>query len=117
MTGAVSTSDVATRRCLDAVAAAGGGRLADAVRRDATGGVRHLLARAVWLPDLAACLDLQGSLPVGWVAVTRDGSAVVDDVGVTLGAADSVLERRSEHARVSADLERAETISPRCTRP
>jgi chromosome segregation protein len=102
------TSDAAARRCLDAVAAAGGGRLSDAIRRDASGGARRLLARAVWLPDLAACLAIQGSLPGGWVAVTRDGTAVVDDLGVTLGTADSVLERRAEHARLVADLERAE---------
>ena len=108
LAGALPEPDAATRRCLDAVAAAGGGRLADAVRRDATGGVRRLLARAVWLPDLAACLAIQGALPAGWVAVARDGSAVVDDVGVTLGAADSVLERRAEHARLIADLERAD---------
>ncbi len=108
LTGALPDPDAATRRCLDAVAAAGGGRLADAVRRDASGGVLRLLARAVWLPDLADCLSIQGSLPAGWVAVARDGSAVVDDVGVTLGAADSVLERRAEHARLTADLEKAE---------
>ncbi len=101
--------DAATRRFLDAVAVAGGGRLGDAVRRDATGGVRRLLERAVWLPDLAACLAIQGSLPAGWVAVPRDGSAVVDDVGVALGAADSVLERRAEHQRLTGDLEKADT--------
>jgi chromosome segregation protein len=106
--GDISIADGATRRCLDAVAGAGGGRLADTVRRDVTGGVRRLLARAVWLPDLAACLAIQGSLPAGWVAVARDGSAVVDEVGVTLGAPDSVLERRAEHARLSADVQRAE---------
>jgi chromosome segregation protein len=99
-------ADAATRRCLDAVAAAGGGRLADAVRRDASGAARRLLARAVWLPDLDACLALQPVLPAGWVAVTRDGSAVVDDTGVALGAPDSVLDRRAEHTRLSADLER-----------
>ena len=109
LAGTVSDPDPATSRCLGAVAAAGGGRLGDAVRRDATGAVRRLLARAVWLPDLAACLTVQGALPAGWLAVARDGSAVVDDVGVTLGAADSVLERRAEHARLAGDLERAET--------
>ena len=108
LSGEVSITDAATRRCLDAVAAAGGGRLVEAVRRDATGGVRRLLARAVWMPDLPACLAIQASLPAGWVAVARDGSAVVDDTGVTLGSADSVLERRAEHARLNADLERAE---------
>ena len=108
LSGEVAITDAATRRCLDAVAAAGGGRLADAVRRDATGGVRRLLARAVWMPDLGACLEIQGSLPAGWVAVVRDGSAVIDDTGVTLGAGESVLERRAEHSRLNADLERAE---------
>ncbi len=108
LAGDAMGSDAATRRCLDAVSAAGGGRLVDAVRRDATGGARRLLARAVWLPDLVACLSLQGSLPPGWVAVSRDGSAVVDDVGVTLGSADSVLERRAEQARLDAELEHAE---------
>ena len=108
VTADVSTTDAATRRCLDAVAAAGGGRLAEAVRRDATGAVRRLLARAVWLPDLAASLAIQATLPAGWVAVARDGSALVDDTGIALGAADTVLERRNEHARLVGDLERAE---------
>jgi chromosome segregation protein len=109
LTAAATSSDAATRRCLDAVAAAGGGRLVEALRRDATGGARRLLARAVWLPDLATCISLQGTLPPGWVAVTRDGSAVVDDVGVTLGSPDSVLERRAEKARLDVELVRAET--------
>ncbi len=98
--------DAATRRFLDAVAAAGGGRLADAVRRDASGGVRRLLARAAWAPDLATCLDLQAAIPAGWIVVPRDGAAVVDEVSVALGAADSVLERQAEHARLTSELER-----------
>ena len=103
-----SQFDARTRRFLDAVAIAGGGRLVDAVRRDPTGGARSLLARAVWVPDLAGCLALQGSIPPGWVAVSRDGRAVVDDLGVALGTDDSVLERRAEHERLLADIERAE---------
>ncbi len=108
LSGEVGTRDASTRRCLDTVAEMGGGPLADAVRHDATGAVRRLLARAVWLPDLAACLAIQSLLPGGWVAVARDGSALVDDTGIALGAADTVLERRAEHARLAADLERAE---------
>ena len=107
--GSAPVPDAATRRLLEAVAAGGGGRLSDGIRRDASGGVRRLLERAVWLPDLAACLAIQGSLPAGWVAVARDGSAVVDDVGVALGAVDSVLERRADHARLSVDAETAES--------
>ncbi len=101
-------ADAATRRFLEAVALAGGGRLADAIRRDPTGGVRRLLARVVWAPDLDACIGLQSALPPGWIVVPRDGSAVVDDVGVALGAADSVLERRAEHARLAQELERVD---------
>jgi chromosome segregation protein len=108
LNGGEPASDAATRRCLDAVAEAAGGRLADAVRRDTSGAARRILARAVWLPDLPACLALQAKLPPGWVAVPRDGSAVVDDTGVALGSPDSILDRRAEHARLSADLERAE---------
>ncbi len=95
------------RTLLDAVTTAGGGPLHDAVRRDATGGVSRLLARAVWLPDLAAAMAVQPYLPPGWVAVPRDGSAVVDDMGVTLGGAESILERRAEHQRLAVELERA----------
>ena len=111
--GAVDRRGAATarrrdRRCLDAVAAAGGGRLADAIRRDATGGVRRLLARAVWLPDLAACLAIQAALPPGWVAVPRDGSAVVDDVAVALGAADRSSSDGRSTRGCATDLERAD---------
>ena len=97
----------AERRLLDAVGTAGGGSLAEAVRRDTTGAVRRALGRAVWVPDLAAALALQPVLPSGWVAVPRDGQAVVDELGVSLGASESLLERRAEHARLGADLDRA----------
>jgi chromosome segregation protein len=109
LSGGATATDAATRRWLDAVANAGGGRLVDAVRRDATGGVRRLLERAVWLPDLDVCLALQASMPPGWLAVPRDGTAAVDDTGLALGTADSVLDRRAEHARLSTELERAES--------
>jgi chromosome segregation protein len=106
--GAQAALDAIARRLLDGVAAGGGGRLSDAVRHDATGGARRLLERAVWLPDLPACLAVQPLLPAGWIAVTRDGSAVVDDTGVALGHPDSVLERRAEHARLATEVEAAE---------
>jgi chromosome segregation protein len=103
-----SSPDAATRRWLDAVATAGGGRLADSVRLDPTGGVRRLLERTVWLPDLAICLELQSMMPAGWIAVPHDGSAVVDDTGIALGAPDGALERRAEHTRLASDLRRLE---------
>ncbi len=48
-------------------------------------------------------------LPAGWVVVPRDGSAVVTEVAISLGVADTVLERRAEGARLGADLTRLES--------
>jgi chromosome segregation protein len=101
--GAVAVADL--RRLDDALAACGGGRLADALRRDPAGVVRPLLARVVWTPDLAAVLAVQASLPAGWTAVTRDGSAVADGVSLRLGRGDSPLERRAELERLERELE------------
>ena len=93
------------RRLDDALASAAGGRLTEAVRRDPNGAVRALLARAVWTPDLAAALEVQAVLPVGWLAVTRDGSAVVDAFTVRVGRGDSPLERRAEADRLAREAE------------
>lgn len=110
---AVSALSAGERRLVEAAEVAGGGRLAEAIRRDGGGAVRRLLTRAVWVPDLAIALDLQARLPAGWIAVPRDGSAVVDEVAVTLGATGSDLERRAERERLSADLASAETALER----
>ena len=93
----------------DRAAELGGGPLEDALRRDGLGAARRLLARALWLPDLDSCLALRVDLPPGWIAVPRDGSAVVTDQTVTLGRADAPLERREEAARLAAEVERLET--------
>src|SRR4051794_4067525 len=87
--------DAVERRFRDALSAGGGGTLDAAVRRDTTGAARRLLARAAWLPDLAGCVAMQSSLPPGWTIATRDGTAVVTELGVILGAGDSILERRA----------------------
>ncbi len=100
-----SPDDPRDRRFREALAAAGGGTLDAAVRRDATGAARRILAHAAWLPDLAACLAIQAALPAGWIAVPRDGSAVVTGLGITLGAVESVLERRAETARLAAEAD------------
>ena len=86
----------------------GGGVLAEAVRRDSNGAARRLLGRAVWLPDLDTCLGIQPDLPPGWVAVPRDGAAVVTDRTVRLGPAEGLLERRAEVERLTADVARLE---------
>ncbi|MDO8484726.1 MAG: chromosome segregation protein SMC [Candidatus Limnocylindrales bacterium] len=106
---AASSDDVRERRFRERLAAAGGGTLDASVRRDANGAARRLLARSAWLPDLAGCLAIQPSLPPGWVAVPRDGSAVVTDLGVTLGATESVLERRAEVVRLTGSSETLES--------
>ena len=93
------------RRLDDALAAATGGRLVDAVRRDPTGAVRALLARVVWVPDLEAALAIQSALPLGWLAVLRDGEAVVDPFTVRIGRGDSPLERRAEADRLAREVE------------
>ncbi len=93
------------RRLDEALAAAGGGRLVDAVRRDPNGAARALLARCVWTPDLQAALALQASLPGGWLAVTRDGGAVLDAVTVRIGRGDSPLERRAAADRLVREVE------------
>ncbi len=103
---APAAADARERRFRDALAAAGGGVLTDAVGRDGAGVARRLLAHAAWLPDLPACLAIQGDLPAGWILVPRDGSAVVTDVTVALGAADPVLERRAELATVASEVDR-----------
>ncbi len=104
--GAGGPDDARERRFREALAAAGGGTLDGAVRRDTTGAARRLLARAAWLPDLPAALAIQAVLPPGWVAVPRDGSATVTEFAVTFGATESVLERRADATRLSGELER-----------
>ena len=90
-----------------AVAAAvgqGGGRLGEAVRVNPGGAAIRLLARAVWVPDLSAALTVHPKLPPGWVAVTRQG-AVVTAVGVvSMGRAESLLERRAEVERLAEEV-------------
>ncbi|HEX5240092.1 MAG TPA: AAA family ATPase, partial [Candidatus Limnocylindrales bacterium] len=102
-----------------ALRATGGGRLADAIQHDPNGHVRALLSTAIWVPDLIAALALQPVLPAGWVAVTRDGTAVVHGPTVSLGHADGPIElaaavdamsdevesRRSVHQAAEADVE------------
>ncbi|MEO8570728.1 MAG: chromosome segregation protein SMC [Chloroflexota bacterium] len=107
--GASAPDDQRERRFREALTTAGGGTLDGAVLRDATGAARRLLARAAWLPDLAACLAIQAILPPGWIAVTRDGEAIVTDLGVTLGAGESVFERRAETTRLADEVEALET--------
>ena len=89
----------------------GGGRLADAIRVDPVGAATRLLARSVWVPDLAAALSVRPKLPVGWVAVTRDGAVVTSFGVVSMGRAESLLERRAEVERLREEVARLEAES------
>jgi chromosome segregation protein len=99
------TSAGEMRRLDDALAASGGGKLVEALRRDPAGAVRQLLASAAWVPDLVSGLEVQAALPPGWIAVTRDGSAVIDGTTVRLGRGDSPLERRAELERLEREVD------------
>ncbi|HEX8940983.1 MAG TPA: hypothetical protein VF763_12555, partial [Candidatus Limnocylindrales bacterium] len=101
-----AASGPAARLLLERVAEAGGGALAEAVRRDPTGAVRRLLARVAWLPELAAALELQADLPLGWLLVTRDGAVLAATGTISLGRAESRLERRAEAERLAGEAER-----------
>ncbi len=91
------------RRFEEALTAAGGGRLREAIRRDASGAARALLERAAWTADLATAVRLQPLLPLGWLLVTRDGGAVLDSFSVRMGRGDSPLEARAEGERLARE--------------
>jgi chromosome segregation protein len=101
--------DHAPGRVVDRAIALGGGRLVDAVRTDPLGAASRWLAAAVWVPDLAALLDLQADLPPGWLAVVRDGSAAAGPMIVAFGQADGALERRATAEALNQELEIATT--------
>ena len=88
------------------VAAAGGGALAAAIRRDPAGHVTRLLARAFWVPNLEAALSLRAQLAPGWRLVTRAGELVTDEGLVRVGPAASQLERQAELRSFHADRAR-----------
>jgi len=109
LAAAVRTS-AADRAVRDRAIGNGGGSLADAVRRDPTGAVGTILARVVWLPDLAGCLAIQADLPAGWTAVPRDGTAIVTSLAVSLGAPEATLDQQAEAASLRADVARVAEV-------
>ncbi len=91
------------RRLEEAIGVVGGGRLRDAVRRDAAGAARALLDRVMWVPDLDAAVRVQAVLPLGWLLVTRDGGAVLDPFSIRIGRGESPLEARAEADRLARE--------------
>jgi chromosome segregation protein len=106
-----STRDRAAEAVDAAAAGQGGGPLTDAIRVDPVGAASRLLARSVWVPDLNAALAVQARLPAGWVAVTRDGAVITSFGVVSMGRAESLLERRAEVARLAEEVARLEKES------
>ncbi len=90
-----------------AVAAAGGGPLTGAIRRDPAGHVARLLARTFWVPDLEAALALRPQLVPGWRLVTRAGELVTDEGLVRVGSPASHLEQQAEVRALGAERARA----------
>jgi chromosome segregation protein len=88
---------------VDAARARGGGPLAEAVRRDDARAVTRLLARVVWVPDAAACLEVQAALAPGWLVVARDGSVVAGEVATWLRPDGRGLHLRTDVERLAAE--------------
>jgi chromosome segregation protein len=93
---------------LDAAARAGGGRVADALRRDPRAIARRLVDRAVWVPDLQAALALRRMAPPGWRIVAESGEVVTSDGLVELGRPVGTLERRTERDDIARSLRDAQ---------
>ena len=93
----------------------GGGRLAEKVRVDPGGAALRLLARTVWVPDLGAALAVHPKLPTGWVAVTREGAVVTAMGVVSMGRAESMLDRRAEVERLAEEVAGLEKMAAAAT--
>jgi len=109
VSGPAGQADAATRRFLDHLAAVGGSRLGDAVRRDPAEVVRRVLARVAVVADLPTAVALQPDLPPGWSLVTRDGQTVVGELTIHLGRADTSDDRRADADRLRAEAARLES--------
>jgi len=103
-----ATVDAPARIVMEQARAAGGGVLAEAIRRDPTGVAGQLLRTSVWLPGLEAALALLPRLPDGWQAVSVAGDVVTAQGLVRVGRPDAVLERRDEIERLTGELAAAE---------
>ncbi|MEZ0240074.1 MAG: AAA family ATPase, partial [Chloroflexota bacterium] len=96
----------AESRFVEAASGEGASRLVDAIRRDPVGAATRLLRRVVVAADVPSAMSIQPSLPAGWTAVVRDGSAVVGEHAVRLGGGDGTFERQATADRLKGDVTR-----------
>jgi chromosome segregation protein len=85
---------------------AGGGRLAEGLRRDPAGNVGRLLERALWVPDLDAALTVRPHLLPGWRVVTLAGEVIGDEGLLRLAGADPYLQLRAERDELVPERDR-----------
>ena len=105
---ATAAPDAPGRALTEQAREAGGGALAEAIRRDPTGVAGQLLRTAVWLPTLEAALALLPRLPDGWQAVSIAGDVVTAQGLVRVGRPEAALERREEIERRTRELATAQ---------
>ncbi|HUQ44133.1 MAG TPA: chromosome segregation protein SMC [Candidatus Limnocylindria bacterium] len=98
-------------RLVEVARSRGGGPLTEAIRRDDAGAATAFLARAVWLPESSDCLELQAELPVGWVAVARNGSLVVGDLAAWVQPDGRGLHLRADLDRLAEEHAGAEVTA------
>ena len=102
------TATAAVMALVDAARAAGGGVLAESIRRDPQGVVTRLLERVLWLPDLESALRLIGQLGPGWRAITLSGEVIGDEGIIQLAGGESILDRRAERDEQAGALAQIE---------
>ena len=110
------TADRDADRARATAAAAGGGPLGEAIRRDPGGIVGRLLETAVWVPTLQDALAVAAALPPGWSVASREGDVVTASGVATLGGGGSLLERRAERDALAVEIERLDEAATRLAR-
>jgi chromosome segregation protein len=110
------TADRDIERARATAAAAGGGPLGEAIRRDPGGTVGRLLETVVWVPTLQDALAVAAALPPGWSVASREGDVVTASGVATLGGGGSLLERRAERDALAVEIERLEEAAARLAR-
>jgi len=95
-------------KAVTAARAAGGGALAEGLRRDPRGHVGRLVTRSLWVEELDDALAIRHLLPPGWQVVTVGGQCLTDQGSLRLASTDRFLRLREERAAAQAALATAQ---------